>query len=239
MRAVGVDDKAVLGGDAVVGQQAIQIFQHAALHRAGADQQPAAAGDIIGEHLLFLGGKIALGRVDQEAGGVLRDGVHLQQREGLHLHILLFDLAGKRGGQLALAVALQQIDLGVFVAGHIVDGRGDGPLPVEVGGVVAAGVGVDLPQIDVGQGDIAALIAAFHHQAVVGHLLVGVLLGEGGVNVGVALFHRDVVGEAVVFFQQVLDDVVLLAGLDDPVDGHILFSMDCTVRKRKNTITEA
>ena len=38
----------------------------------------------------------------------------------------------------------------------------------------------------------------------------------------VIMDDRDVVGQALVLVEQILDDVVLLAGLDDPVDGHVL-----------------
>lgn len=52
--------------------------------------------------------------------------------------------------------------------------------------------------------------------------LVGVLLGKGGEDVGILFNHLDVVGEAVLFAQQVFDHLVLFAGLHHPVDGHVL-----------------
>ena len=156
------------------------------------------------------------------AVGLLGDLVHRQQGEGVHLNVLLLDLVAEGGGQLLLAVALQHVELGQVLSDHVVDGGGDGALAVK-GGVVGVGVHVRLLDVDVVVADEAAAVAALHHQAVVLHRLVGVLLGKGGVHVRVLLDHRDVVGQALVLVEQVLDDVVLLAGLDDPVDGHVLF----------------
>lgn len=72
--------------------------------------------------------------------------------------------------------------------------------------------------------DITVPVAAFHHKAVVGHILVGILLRKSGVYVGIALDHRDVVGQALVLAQQVLDHIVLFAGLHDPVKAYRTFA---------------
>ena len=208
-------------GDAVVFQQAVQVGQGAVLSGAGADQQLAAAGHVVLQHGHFLVGKIGGGRVDQYAVSLGRDLVHRQKRQGVDLVVFLLQLVREGGGQLGLAVALQHIKLGQVLCDHIVDGRGDGALAVEGGGV-GVGVHAALGDVDIVIADIAAAVAGLNDQAVVGDLLVGVLLGEGGVDVGVALGHGDVVGQALVLAQQVFDDVVLLARLHHPVDGHVL-----------------
>ena len=118
-------------------------------------------------------------------------------------------------------MAFQHIELGQLLGGDIVDGRGDGPLAVKRGRI-AVRIQVRVADVDVVVADKAAAVAAFHHQAVVGHVLVGVGLGKGGVDVGVALDDADMAGQCLVFREQVLDDLVLLAGLDDPVDRDVL-----------------
>ena len=70
--------------------------------------------------------------------------------------------------------------------------------------------------------DKAAAVPALHDDAVVGHLLICVLLGKGGVDVGVFLYHLDVTGEALVLAQEIFHHSVLLTGLYHPVEGHIL-----------------
>ena len=221
MLPVGLDHNPLVGRHAVLGQEAVEVVQGGAIHRAGHDQQFAAAGHIVGEHIPLLPGDVAGGGVDEEAGGVLRNGVHGQQGEVVQLHVRLLQLILEGGGQLALAVALQPVELGLLGVDHIIDGRGDGALAVK-GGVVGVGVHVRLGQIDIVVGNKPAALPALHHQAVVLHRLVGVLLGEGGVDVGVFLDHGNVVGQALVFAQEVFDHRVLLAGLHDPVDGHVL-----------------
>lgn len=139
---------------------------------------------------------------------------------GEHLHLLL-DLLLEIVGQSLLAMSLHHIQLGEILGDHIVDGGGNGTLPVK-GGVVGVGVDIGLLDVDVVVPDEAAALPALHHEAVVLHRLAGVLLGKGGIDVGILLDHRDVVGEAVIFVQEGLDHIVLLAGLDDPVDGHVL-----------------
>ena len=222
MFPVAVHDNTLAGRHAVIREQAVQVFQDALFHGPCHDQQLAAAAHIIGQHILFLRGDVAGGGIDHDAVGLLGDLVHSQQGQLAGFHVLLFDLLGKVGGQFRLAVSLQDIDLGVLLAGDIVDSGGNGALAVKGGGVVGAGVDVDLAEVDVLKANIAALIAALHDQTVVLDSLAGVLLGEGGVDVGVLLDDLYMVGEAFIFAQQVLDDLVLLAGLDDPIDGHIL-----------------
>ena len=119
-------------------------------------------------------------------------------------------------------MALQDVDLRELLADYIVNGGGNGALTVE-GGVVGVGVHVCLVEVDVIVADEAVLVPALHHQTVVLYRLVGVLLCKGGVDIGVLFLHRNVVGETFVFVQQVLNDLILLAGLNDPVDGHVLF----------------
>ena len=118
-------------------------------------------------------------------------------------------------------MAFQQIQLGQILGHHIVDGRGDGSLSVK-GDIVVIGVEVCLLDIDVLIANVPAPVSAFHDQAVVLYRLAGVLLGKGGVDVGVFLDHGNVVGQALVFAQEVFNHRVLLAGLHDPVDGHVL-----------------
>ena len=200
MFPVALHHNALIGGDAVVGKEAVEVFQAALFHGARHHQQLAAAGDVVREHILLLRGDIAGGGVDHHAVGVLRDGVYRQQGEGLKLHVLLFHLVGEGGGQIRLAVALQHVDLGLVCVDHVVDGGGDGALAVE-GGVVGVGGKVCLGEVDVIIGNVAVAVAALHHQAVVCHRFVGVLLGKGGVDVRVLFLHRNMVGEALVLAQ--------------------------------------
>ena len=66
------------------------------------------------------------------------------------------------------------------------------------------------------------LVTALYDQAVVLDHLIGVLLGKGGIHVWILFRHCNVVGQALVFVQQIFDDRILCAGLDDPIDAHIL-----------------
>ena len=118
-------------------------------------------------------------------------------------------------------MALENINLGLLFIDHIVDGGSNGTLTVK-GGVIRVGCHVRFLQIDVIVGDEAAAVAALHHQTVVFCGFVGVLLGEGGIDIGVFLDHLNVIGKTVVFAQQVFNDLVLFAGLHDPVDRDIL-----------------
>ena len=120
---VGLDHNPLVGRHAVLGQEAVEVVQGGAIHRAGHDQQLAAAGHIVGEHIPLLPGDVAGGGVDEEAGGVLRNGVHGQQGEVVQLHVRLLQLILEGGGQLALAVALQPVELGLLGVDHIIDGR--------------------------------------------------------------------------------------------------------------------
>ena len=119
-------------------------------------------------------------------------------------------------------MSLQDINLGVFLAGYIVNGRGDGAFTVKVGGVVGAGIHIDFADINVIQANEAALIPALHDQAVVLDRFIGILLSKSWIYIGVFLHDCNVIGKALVFTQQVLDDIVLFTGLDDPINGHIL-----------------
>ena len=207
---------------AVLLQQGIEVGEVFLFGGSGHHQQLAAVLGVLGQHIPLLHGDIRGGGIDHQAVGVLRDVIHGEQGEGIRLHVRLFDLLGEARGQLTLPVSLQEIQLGQFLVDHIVNGGGDGSLPVERG-VIGVGVDIHFADIDVLIGHVAEPIATLHNEAVVGHRLVGVLLGEGGVHVRVFLHHLDVVGQALVFAQQVFDDVVLLPRLHHPVDGHVLF----------------
>ena len=207
--------------DAVGLQEAVEVGQPGSLHGAGHHQQAAAAGHIGRQRVPLRLGDVALGRVDDEAGGVLRDLGSIQEGEVLHGDVLLLQTVGEGGRQILLPVAGESIDHRLVGVCHIVDGGGDGPLAVKAGGV-AVGVHGRVGEIDVLIADIAAAVAALHHQGVVVNGAVRVLLGEGGVHVRIPLLHGDMVREALVPVQELADHVVLLVGLDDPVDGDIL-----------------
>ncbi len=209
------------GFHAVGGQQAIQGGKSALFRRPGDDQQLTAAGQVAFQQLHLFLGKITLGGVDQKGVGVLGNLIGTQQGEALQLQIGLFDLILELAGKGLLPVAFQGIDLGQLLGDHIVDGRGDGSLPVEGIDVGIGGV-VHVRQVDVVIADVPALVAALHDQAVVGYVLVGILAGEGGKHVRVLLHHGNVGGQPFVLAQKIFDDLVLLAGLNHPVDGHVL-----------------
>ena len=118
-------------------------------------------------------------------------------------------------------MALQGIELGKLGAHHIVDGGGDGPLAVKGGGV-GIGILAALGDIDVRVGDIAVFLPGDHNEGVVCHGLVGILLGKGGVHIRVLFHHLDAVRQAVVFGKEIVNHIVLLTGLDHPVNGHVL-----------------
>ena len=221
---VGVHHDAVVHRDAVAFQHAVQVGQVGVLLRAGEYQQLAAALDVFLQHRALFVRNIAGGRVDEQHVAVLGHGVHVQQGEILHrIVVAALQFVSQGGGEFRFPVAAEQVDLGQVGAHHIVNGRGDLAFAVELqgdgtGGVEVVGIGL----VDVVIGDVAALVAGLHHQRVVGHRFVGVLLGEGGVHVGVALEHRDMVGQFLIAVQQLFDDGILLPCLGDPVDGHIL-----------------
>ena len=50
------------------------------------------------------------------------DLIHGEKGELLQLHVLLLQLLLESGGELLLAVALQQVDPGLVLVHHIVDG---------------------------------------------------------------------------------------------------------------------
>ena len=75
---------------------------------------------------------------------------------------------------------------------------------------------------DVVIADKAAALTALHNKAVVVDRIVCVLLSKGWIDVRILFHHCNMVGEAVIFAQQVFDDLVLLAVLHHPIDGHIL-----------------
>ena len=148
----------------------------------------------------------------------------MEKGQALRFDVVLFHLLGKGAGEVGLAVALHEIELGLLLVYHIVDSRGDGALAVEGGGVRIR-VHIRSLNVNVIVADIAAAFAALHDQAVVGDALAGVLLGKSGIDIWVLFRHLNVVGQTFVFAQQVFDHIVFFAGLNDPIDGHILLKI--------------
>ena len=68
-----------------------------------------------------------------------------------------------------------------------------------------------------------APVSADHDQVVVVDGVVGILGGESRIDVRVLLDQLEVVAQLDILLQQSLEDIVLLAGLHNPVDGNVLF----------------
>ena len=192
MLPVLLHHNALCGGDAVVFQKTVQVGQGSILCGTGTDHQLAAAGHIVGQHGHFLLRQIGGGRINQDAVRFLGNFIHSQKRQGVDLVVFLFQLVREGGRQFGFAMTFQDIQLGQVLGGNIVDGRGDGTLPVERG-TVAVGVDIRLGHIDVVVADVPVPVAALHHKAVIGHILIGVLFGKGGIDVRIPLDHRNVV----------------------------------------------
>ena len=224
MFAVGIHDNTVADGHIIVGQQSVQVRQGRFFLRAGEDQQLAAALHIVAQHCQLFVRDVAGGRIDKEGVAILGNLVYIQQREILNgLIVAAGQLVAEVIGQRDFAVAAEQVDLRQFIRDHVVDGRGDLSLTVEAladraGGVVAGRVHL----IDVVVADVTALVAALDHQRVVHDRFIGVLLGEGRVDVRVFLDHRNEVGQILIAVQQLIQHGAFLPGLSDPVDGHVL-----------------
>ena len=221
MAPIALADDALNGGNAVVRQDAVQIGQFPIRHRPRQNEQLAAGLYILGEHFRLFPGDIRSRGVNHQRRGILGNFVHVQQGQGLRLHVFLFQLACEGIRQGRLAMALQGVEDGQPGADHIVDGGGNGALAVEGGGV-GIGISTALGHIDVRIGHIAVLLPGDHHQRVVADVLIGVLPGKGGVHIRISLHHFDMIRQALIFGKQIVNDIVLLAGLDDPVNGHVL-----------------
>ena len=64
---------------------------------------------------------------------ILRNFVHGQQRKSIALNVFFFNSIGEGGGQFALAMTFQNIDLGKIFRHNIVDSRGNGTFTVKAG----------------------------------------------------------------------------------------------------------
>lgn len=60
----------------------------------------------------------------------------MEKGQAFRFDVVLFHLLGKGAGEVGLAVALHEIELGLLLVYHIVDSRGDGAFTVEGGGVI-------------------------------------------------------------------------------------------------------
>ena len=218
---VALADDALSGSNAVVRENAVEVGQLPVCHRPCQSQQLAAGLHVLGKHVGLFRGEIRSRGIDHQRRRILGDLVHGQQRQRFRLNVLLLQLICEGLRQVSLAVSLQGVHNGQLGADHIVNGRGNGSLAVEGGGV-GIGISTALGHIDVRIGHVAVLLPGDHDEGIVAHGLIGVLLGKGRVHIRVFLHHIDVVGQAVIFGKQIVDDIVLLAGLDHPIDGHVL-----------------
>lgn len=116
----------------------------------------------------------------------------------------------------------QQVQLGLLLVHHIIDRGGDGPLSIK-GSIIGVGIQVRFLEVDVIVSDEPAAFSALHDEAVVRNSLIRILLGKGGENIRILFDDFNIVREAFILAQQVLDHLILFAGLYDPVDRHVLF----------------
>lgn len=144
----------------------------------------------------------------------------LDEREAVHLYVQRLDAAGKACGQLLLAVAAEGVNDRQIVGYDIVYGAGQLALArkghdIVVAAVIAVGIEAVISHVGVA-------LRALHHKAVVVDGAGYVLLHERRIDVGVALFHGDVTAQRRIAVEQRAKRLVLLAGLNHPVDGHVL-----------------
>ena len=116
-----------------------------------------------------------------------------------------------------------EIDLGKGIAGDELDGTGELLLPGEGLGIGAGIViGVLVVGVDIVVADIPVAGALGDQQGVVIDLGNAVVIQKRGIQVRVPGSEDEVGGLCLVALQQLLQARVLLAGLDNPVDGHVL-----------------
>ena len=222
MLTVAFHNDTVRGFYAVGLQYAVKVRERAVLSRPGNHKQLTAARQIIFQQRSFFLGNIALRRIDQQCIRIFRDFICIQEGERRKLNVLLFNLRLELAGERFLAVAFQCVNLRQLVRDHIVDGRGDGSFSVK-GVNIGIGRIVHVSKVNVVIADIAALVAALHDQAVVRHVLAGVLARKVREYIRVLLGHGDMRGQAFVLAQQIFNDFIFLVRLHDPVDRHVLF----------------
>ncbi len=121
-------------------------------------------------------------------------------------------------------MTLQHINMGQVVTDYIVNGRGDGAFSVEGVSLRIIGI-INVRQINIVVADVAALIPALHHHAVVGHGFIRVLGGKGRIYIRIFLHHINMGRKAVVLGKQIFQNAVLRVRLHNPVNGHILFQI--------------
>ena len=118
-------------------------------------------------------------------------------------------------------MSLQNIHLWKLLTDHIINGGGNSAFPVK-GGIVGIGIEIRLLNIDIGIAYKPISLPALHHQTVVLNHLIRILLGKGRKYIRILFDNLNVFGKAVVFIKEILNHLILLTGLDDPIDGHIL-----------------
>ena len=230
--AVPLHHDAVRQRGAVVCHHLRQVG-HGGICVVGDQQQLAAALEVGEEHLLFIGGDIALGGVNDEGVGVLGYALLGEQAQLAEQDVFLRRAVGQGGRKLALPVAGEGVYRRQVLVGHVVDGGGELALSVKLGGGGACGVvGVVVGDVDVVVADIPAPVPAGHDQGVVVQGGGGILLGEVGGDNRVYVLHLQFFGQVLVALQQLSDGVVLGVALDEPVHrdlilqgGHHLLSL--------------
>ena len=218
------NDHAVHCGDTVIGEQALEIIQAHAIHRTSDDEELAASVGVICKLRFFFLGDIRLRLINEHSVGFFRHAVVREQGELRRFDVFLGDLICEGLRQLLFTVAFEHVKLRQLVGDNVVDRRGDRAFAVEGRGV-GIRVEIRIRHINILVSDVAAAVAAFDDETVVRHILIGVLLRERRIHVRIFLLDRDMVRKAVILIEQRFDDRILLVGLHDPVDRHIVLEV--------------
>ena len=189
-------------------------------HAASVAQVAAQLAQLI--HQTACAGKVLRRIVDDKQVTVLGDGLgeQVKCRDG---QALAFQRIGQGGSQRLLAVVGGVVHMAALSAGQLVDGRGDPAFTVKGhvgragGGIIAVIVVVKLCGIQ-----HLALFPADQDQPAGGQVLCAVLGRKGRVDCRIFQLPDDMAALGGVLVQQLGDDLVLIAGLGQIVNGHIL-----------------
>ena len=222
---IALHHKALGAGQAELGHHSIQIGGtiigiRQQQHAASAAQVAAQLAQLI--HQTACAGKVLRRIVDNKQVTVLGDGLgeQVKCRDG---QVLAFQRIGQGGSQRLLAVVGGVVHMAALSAGQLVDGRGDPAFTVKGhvgrtgGGIITVIVVVKLCGIQ-----HLALFPANQDQPTGGQILCAVLGRKGRVDCRIFQLPGDMAALGGVFVQQLGDDLVLIAGLGQIVNGHIL-----------------